>query len=363
MQAAFDRIAERVRAAAAAGTGLRLRGGGTKDFYGGPLSGDVLDLREYAGITSYEPSELVATARCGTPLAEFEAALAANRQMLPFEPPHFGPGATLGGCVAAGLAGPRRAANGLYYGAARDYVLGCTLMDASGGAMRFGGQVMKNVAGYDVSRLATGSMGTLGAILEVSLKVLPMPVAVATLRFAVDEAGAIRRLNDWGGRPIPVSASAWEAGALAVRLEGAEAAVHSACASLGGERVEPSQADAYWQGLRNHTAPFFASSSGPLWRVSVPSTIPPIAPAGGSPFEQLVEWGGALRWWKTDADASAVRRAAKAVGGHATLFRGGNKSAGVFTPLDPVAARLHRNVKAVFDPAGIFNRGRMYPEW
>ena len=362
MQAVLDRIAERVRAAAAGGPGLCLRGGGTKDFYGGPLSGDVLDLRDYAGITSYEPSELVATARCGTPLAEFEAALAANRQMLPFESPYFGPGATLGGCVAAGLAGPRRAANGLYYGAVRDYVLGCTLMDARGEAMRFGGQVMKNVAGYDVSRLATGSLGTLGPILEVSLKVLPMPVAVATLRFAVEEAGAIRRLNDWGGRPIPVSASAWEAGVLTLRLEGAEAAVRSACAALGGERVEPLQAEAYWQELRNHTAPFFASS-GPLWRVSVPSTTAPLAPAGGAPFAQLLEWGGALRWWKTPVDAVAVRVAAKAAGGHATLFRGGDKSAGVFAPLDPVVARLHRNVKAVFDPAGIFNRGRMYPEW
>lgn len=362
MQAVLDRIAGQVRAAAAGGTGLRLRGGGTKDFYGGPLEGEVLDLREYAGIVSYEPSELVATARCGTPLAEFEAALAANRQMLPFEPPHFAPGATLGGCVAAGLAGPRRAANGLYYGAVRDYVLGCTLMDARGEVMRFGGQVMKNVAGYDVSRLAAGSMGTLGAILEVSLKVLPMPVASATLRFAVDEAGAIRRLNDWGGRPVPVSASAWEDGVLSVRLEGAGAAVDSACAALGGERIEPAVAEAYWRGLRNHTASFFASPE-PLWRVSVPSTTAPIAPAGGSPAAQLIEWGGALRWWKTRADAAAVRAAARAAGGHATLFRGGDKAAGVFTPLDPVIARLHRNVKSVFDPAGIFNRGRMYPEW
>ena len=362
MQAALGRIADRVRAAAKGDGGLRLRGGGTKDFYGGPLSGEVLDLREYAGVVTYEPTELVITARCGTPLAELEAVLAAQKQMLPFEPPHFGAGATLGGCVAAGLAGPRRAANGLYYGSVRDYVLGCTLMDGRGEALRFGGQVMKNVAGYDVSRLAAGSMGTLGAILEVSLKVLPVPVARATLRFAMDEAEAIARLNEWGGRPMPISASAWHGGELAVRLEGAQAAVDACCAKLGGARADESEAARYWQELREHADPFFAAP-GPLWRVSVPSTAAPIALDGRQPIAHLIEWGGAQRWWKTAAEAGAVRAAAKAAGGHATLFRGGDRAAGVFTPLDPVLARLHRNVKAVFDPAGIFNRGRLYPEW
>jgi glycolate oxidase FAD binding subunit len=364
MQAALGRIADRIRAATEGGglrppgECLRLRGGGTKDFYGGPLAGEVLDLCEYAGVVTYEPTELVVTARCGTPLAELEAVLAAQNQMLPFEPPHFGVGATLGGCVAAGLAGPRRAANGLYYGAVRDYVLGCSLMDGRGEALRFGGQVMKNVAGYDVSRLAAGSMGTLGVILEVSLKVLPVPVARATLRFEMDEPGAITRLNQWGGLPMPISASAWHAGKLVVRLEGAQAAVDACCAKLGGTRVGEGEAAQYWQGMREQADPFFAAP-GPLWRLSVPSTAAPIALAG----LQLVEWGGALRWWKTDADPAAVRAAAKAAGGHATLFRGGDRAAGVFTPLDPVLARLHRNVKAVFDPAGIFNRGRLYPEW
>ncbi|MBS0335969.1 MAG: glycolate oxidase subunit GlcE [Proteobacteria bacterium] len=357
MQAALGRIADRIRAAAG-GEGLRLRGGGTKDFYGGPLAGEVLDLREYAGVVTYEPTELVITARCGTPLAELEAVLAARQQMIPFEPPHFGAGATLGGCVAAGLAGPRRAANGLYYGSVRDYVLGCSLMDGRGEALRFGGQVMKNVAGYDVSRLAAGSMGTLGVILEVSLKVLPLPVARATLRFAMDEPGAIARLNEWGGRPMPISASAWQAGELAVRLEGAQAAVDACCAKLGGTRVDEGEAARYWQGLREQADPFFAAP-GALWRVSVPPTSAPLALDG----RQLIEWGGALRWWKTDAVAGDVRASAKAVGGHATLFRGGDRASGVFTPLDPVLARLHRNVKAVFDPAGVFNRGRLYPEW
>ena len=357
MQAALERIADRVRGASS-GAPLRLRGGGTKDFYGGPLLGDVLDLRDYAGVVSYEPTELVITARCGTPLAELEDTLAQHGQMLPFEPPHFGSAATIGGCVAAGLAGPRRAANGLYYGAVRDYVLGCRLMDGRGEVMRFGGQVMKNVAGYDVSRLVAGSMGTLGAIVEVSLKVLPVPVARATLRFEVGDAEAIDRLNAWGGRPIPVSASAWQSGVLNVRLEGARAAVDASCALLGGVRVAEEDALRFWQGIREQSEPFFAST-GPLWRVSVPSTAAPIALEG----RQLIEWGGALRWWKTGAEAAAVRAVAKAAGGHATLFRGGERGAGVFTPLEPVLARLHRNVKAVFDPAGVFNRGRLYPEW
>lgn len=374
MQAPLARIADRIRAAAGAGERLRLRGGGTKDFYGGPLEGETLELGEYAGIVDYDPSELVVTARCGTPLAELEETLAASNQMIPFEPPQYGSGATLGGCVAAGLSGPRRAANGLYYGAVRDYVLGCSLMDGRGEAMRFGGQVMKNVAGYDVSRLAAGSMGTLGVILDVSLKVLPVPVARATLQFAMIEAEALGKLNEWGGRPLPVSASAWNAGELAVRLEGAAAAVDEACASLGGKRMDEDQAVLFWQSLRDQSHPFFAQP-GTLWRLSLPSTarsvlLPAVLPTVLSaalpaepPGGQLIEWGGALRWWKTDADVSTMRSIAKSAGGHATLFRGGDRSAGVFSPLDPVLARLHRNVKAVFDPAGLFNRGRLYPEW
>ena len=358
MDAVLASFADRVRAAASAGKLLCLRGGGTKDFYGGPLEGDPLDLRGYAGIVSYEPSELVVTARCGTPLAELEAVLSEHRQMISFEPPHFGAGATLGGCVAAGLAGPRRASNGLYYGAVRDYVLGCVLMDGRGDVMRFGGQVMKNVAGYDVSRLVTGSMGTLGPILEISIKVVPQPVARATLRLAMGEAEALDRLNEWGGKPLPISASAWSAGALSVRLEGAAAAVDAARASLGGEHVDDVAAALFWEGLREHTDPFFAQP-GALWRLSVP----PAAAAISLPGTQMLEWGGALRWWKTGTGGESVRKAARSAGGHATLFRGEDKSAGVFAALDPVVARLHRKVKGVFDPAGVFNHHRLYPEW
>lgn len=355
---AVRRFAEQIRAAAENGGRLCIRGGGSKDFYGGRRVGEILDATRYAGITSYEPTELVLTARCGTPLREIEQALAARGQMLAFEPPHFGPGATLGGCIAAGLSGPRRAANGLYYGAVRDFVLGCRLMDGRGDALRFGGQVMKNVAGYDVSRLATGSMGTLGLILEVSLKVLPVPVAGGTLRFTLGEREALAKLNQWAGQPLPVTASAWSADELTVRLEGAAAAVDAARAALGGEFIDAAQAAPFWQGLREHSHPFFAQP-GALWRLSLPSTADPVS----LPGRQLVEWGGALRWWQTDADAQAVRAIARAAGGHATLFRGGDRAAGVFAPLEPVVARLHRNLKAAFDPAGVFNHARMYPEW
>lgn len=362
MEAPLARYADTIRSAASSGARVRLSGGGTKDFYGGPLEGELIDLRDYAGIVSYDPSELVVTARCGTPLAEVEELLASNGQMIPFEPPRFCAGGTLGGCIAAGLAGPRRAANGLYYGAVRDYVLGCVLMDGRADLLRFGGQVMKNVAGYDVSRLAAGSMGTLGIIAEISLKVLPVPVARATLRFAMDAAEAVRKLNEWGGRPLPVTASAWCNGSLSVRLEGAAAAVDAACATLGGSRVEDSEALSYWNGVRDQADPFFAQP-GPLWRLSVPSSSGPLSMQEGVECAELIEWGGALRWWKTGADAASVRRIAKAAGGHATLFRGGNRSEGVFAECEPVLARLQKNVKAVFDPAGVFNRGRLSRDW
>ena len=362
MQAALARYAQRIRSAASTGGHLRLTGGGTKDFYGGPLAGEPLELREYAGIVSYEPSELVVTARCGTTLAELEEALARNNQMIPFEPPRFGAGGTLGGCVAAGLSGPRRAANGLYYGAVRDFVLGCVLMDGRADIVRFGGQVMKNVAGYDVSRLVVGSMGTLGIIAEVSLKVLPVPVARATLRFEMDAVEAVRKLNEWGGRPLPVTASAWCGGLLRVRFEGALAAVDAACKALGGEPVEPAEALAYWDGVRDQSDPFFAHTAA-LWRLSVPSTAAPITLPSGVAGAEFIEWGGALRWWKTDAGAASIREIAKSAGGHATLFRGGDRSEGAFAEHEPVVARLHKNVKAVFDPAGVFNRGRLYRDW
>lgn len=346
----IETFREQVRAAAANGGKLRIRGGGTKDWYGQSFEGELLDTRGHTGIIDYEPTELVITARCGTPLAEIEAVLAGQNQMLAFEPPHFGDSATFGGAIAAGLSGPRRANSG----ALRDFVLGAELLDGKGELLRFGGQVMKNVAGYDVSRLLAGSLGTLGLITQASVKVLPRPFAETTLRFEVEEIEAIRKLNECGGQPLPISASCWHAGVLALRLSGAQAAVDAAVKSLGGQ-VMPDCA-AFWAGLREQRHAFFDGDTA-LWRLSLPSTTGAVVLKG----EQLIEWGGAQRWLRAGSDdAEAIRRTVSASGGHATLFRGGDKSVGVFQPMAPAVARIHARLKDSFDPAHIFNPGRMY---
>jgi glycolate oxidase FAD binding subunit len=355
LQAIMEQFRQQILAASAAGKSLRLRGGGTKDWYGQRLDGEVLDTRAYAGIIDYEPTELVITARCGTPLAEIEAALAARNQMLAFEPPHFGPGATVGGVVASALSGPRRASAG----ALRDYVLGAVLMDGHGERLAFGGQVMKNVAGYDVSRLLAGSLGTLGLILEVSLKVLPLPLREASLRLECAEIAALRMLNEWAGKPLPISASCWHDGVLTVRLSGAEAAVSAALRTLGGDVLAAEDAAAFWLSVREQTHAFFAGA-GSLWRLS----LPPHASAMILKGRQLIEWGGAQRWLKLDGDADAdgarhIRQAVAASGGHATLFRGGDKAVGVFHPLAPAVEKIHQRLRHAFDPAGIFNPHRM----
>jgi glycolate oxidase FAD binding subunit len=376
---AVARLVQQVQEARARRTALRVRGGDTKAFYGEPLTpsakgltAEVLDLRAVAGISSYEPSELVVTARAGTPLAELEAVLAERQQSLAFEPPHFAANGTagasasagasagtVGGMVAAGLAGPARAA----VGGVRDFVLGATLLNGRAEVLSFGGQVMKNVAGYDVSRALAGSLGTLGAILEVSLKVLPLPAATLTLRFDFDQAQALQRLNEWGGQPLPLNASAWWDGTLAVRLSGAAAAVQAAHQRLGGEVIPAAFAQDFWVGLRDQRDEFFSAAekavqgSANLWRLSVPQTAPPLP----LPGELLVEWGGAQRWLCTGVPAQAVRDACAAVGGHATLFRAHDKSAGVFAPLPPALARIHHALKQAFDPERVFNPGRLYP--
>ena len=353
MQEIVDNLSRLIREAAKQSRPLCLRGGGTKDFYGGSLHGYKLNTGDFRGIVSYEPTELVITARGGTPLAEIEAALRDKGQILAFEPPHFGEGATLGGCVAAGLSGPRRA----YAGAARDFVLGVRILDGKGDDLKFGGQVMKNVAGYDVSRLMAGSLGTLGVLLEVSLKVLPLPAFESTLLLKRKEAEALTLMNEWAARPLPVSATAYRDGDLGVRLSGARVAVDAAAKKIGGAPVAPEQAERFWTGIREQTDPFFAGGE-PLWRLSISSTTPPLA----LPGRQLIEWGGALRWLRTSADAKTVREAAARAGGHATLFRGGDRSQGVFQPLPPVLMKLHRNLKRAFDPSGVLNPGRLYPD-
>lgn len=353
MNQVLQEFRDRIASATASKSALRIRGNGTKDWYGQSLDGDVLDTTAYSGIVSYDPTELVITARAGTPLREIGAALSENKQMLAFEPPRFDGLATIGGIVASGLSGPRRQA----VGSVRDFVLGSALMDGKGDVLNFGGEVMKNVAGYDVSRLLAGSLGTLGLILEVSLKVLPRPFAQHSLQFAMSEEEALHQVNVWGGQPLPVSATCWHDGQLAVRLSGAQAAVDAAIAKMGG--TELPAADAFWDRLREQQHAFFADAPQGLWRVSVPT----VAPALNLPGQQLIEWGGAQRWLKTSADAATIRAAAIAAGGHATLYKGGDKSVGVFQPLAPAIARIHRNLKNAFDPAGIFNPRRMYNDF
>lgn len=348
MQAVLNTFRERILQ----GRPLQIRGAGTKDWYGQAAQGELLDTRAYTGIIDYEPTELVITARCGTPLAEIDAALAQHNQMLAWEPPRFGGAATVGGMVAAGLSGPARASAG----AVRDFVLGAVLMDAQGEELHFGGQVMKNVAGYDISRLLAGSLGTLGLILQVSLKVLPRPLASSTRVFEMNQEGALRLLNQSAGQPLPLVASAWCNDTLTLRLAGAQAAVDAAVRKLGGTELD--NAEAFWADLREQTHAFFGDGQQPLWRLSLPSVTPPL----DLPGRQLIEWGGAQRWLRADGpvDAAALRAAAQAVGGHASLHRGGDKSIGVFHPLAPTVELIHRRLKQQFDPRGIFNPGRLY---
>ncbi len=352
MDAIVQQLAETLRDASANKTPIRITGGNTKAFYGNPTTGETLSTRAYHGIVEYEPTELVITARAGTPLTEIEAALKERGQMLAFEPPHFAEGSTLGGCVAAGLSGPRRP----YAGAVRDLVLGVRILDGNGADLRFGGQVMKNVAGYDVSRLMAGAMGTLGVILEVSLKTLPLPAAELTLRQQHGEADAIRLMNTLAGQPLPISATAWCSGDLCIRFSGAASAVEAARKKFGGDVVDSAQAEKFWQGIRNHADPFFAGSET-LWRLSVKST----APALTLPGTQLIEWSGALRWLRSNASANDVRAAAVQAGGHATMFRHGESADGVFHPLSPALAAINCKLKNTFDPAGILNVGQLYP--
>lgn len=362
MDSRLQDITDQIRAAAASGTPLRIRGGGSKDFYGEPPVGELLETSALTGITSYEPTELVVTVRAGTPLAELEAVLAERGQCLPFEPPHFGPGATVGGMVAAGLSGPARAS----VGAVRDYVLGLTMLNGKGELLTFGGQVMKNVAGYDVSRLMVGALGTLGLLTEISLKVLPVAPAEATLKFQMNQAEALAQLNSWGRQPLPLNASCWvdDAGAatLYLRLRGAVAAVDAACKTMGGERQDNAAVAPDWTLCRDQQLPWFrARGERDLWRLSVPQT----AAVLDLPESPLIEWHGGLRWVRAaPGDGPRLRELAAGVGGFATLFIAGDagkqRADGRFDALKPPLDRIHRQLKKEFDPAGIFNRGRLY---
>ena len=345
----ISQFADTIRRANEEGRVLRLRGGGTKDFYGVSLEGEVLDTTGYAGIVDYDPSELVLTVKAGTSLDEVDRTLTERGQMLAFDPPHFGPTSTIGGVVAAGLSGPRRVAAG----SARDFVLGVRVIDAAGRDLSFGGQVMKNVAGYDLSRFVAGSFGTLALMTEISLKILPRPPAETTLSFEMDEATAIDTVNRWAAQPLPISSSCHVGGRLWLRLSGAVAAVTAARARLGGQ--EETGADALWTALRDQRHEFFASDA-PLWRLSIKSTT---APLGLAP--SLIEWHGGLRWIAADLPAERMHETAQRAGGHATLYRGGQRANGI-QRLAPGVLALHKRIKEALDPNGVFGRRRLHPE-
>jgi len=345
-----QQLADAIATAAHKRAPLAIAGGGSKRFYTGDIAGEKLDVTGHRGIVSYEPTELVITARAGTPLAEIETALAEMGQMPGFEPPHFGTTATLGGAIACGFSGPRRP----YAGAARDFVLGATIVNGRGEILRFGGQVMKNVAGYDVSRLMVGALGTLGVLLEISLKVLPKPATETTLSFEMPAGQAIGAMNDWAGQPLPLSAACHIGDTLYVRLSGSGLGVRAAQARLGGAAV--GNGDEFWRSLRELQHGFFQGDL-PLWRLSVP----PAAPTLTLPGEWLIDWGGAQRWIATDAPADQVHRVAARVGGHARLFRDTHRHPDAPPPLPAPLLALHRRLRQAFDPAGIFNRELLYP--
>jgi len=343
---ASARLLEQVRDALASKTALHIQGGRSKAHLGRPVRGTPLDTRIHRGIVNYDPTELIVTVRAGTPLQELEEALARHDQWLPCEPPHLGPHATVGGMVAAGLSGPRRP----WSGSVRDFVLGTRVITGLGKHLRFGAEVMKNVAGYDLSRLMAGSFGCLGLITEVSLKVLPKPRASSTLRLSLDLEQARRRLAEWGCQPLPISAACHDGQALHLRLEGGEGSVAAARERLGGEVAEAG----FWEDLREQRLAFF-SDPRPLWRLS----LPPASTAPRLPGEHLLDWGGAQLWLKTDATAAQVQAEAHRLGGHAVCHAGGEA---IFQPLSPGLLRLHQQLKTSLDPQAIFNPGRMYAE-
>lgn len=339
-----------VAVAATSATPLNITGSGSKRFYGHGTGARNFPVTDHCGITDYSPTELVISARAGTLLSEIESALEDENQQLAFEPPHFGSKATLGGMVACALSGPARP----YRGAVRDFVLGIKCINGKGEVLRFGGKVMKNVAGYDVSRLLTGSLGTLALFLEVNLRVTPIPETETTVCLEMDVDEAIDTCNRIAGQPYPLSATCHINNRLFLRLSGNAAGIAVALKNIGGE--ERDAAKDFWLSLREQQLPFF-TDAGTLWRLSLPPTTPALPIEG----DWLIDWGGGQRWLKTETDAADIREVTARVGGHATRFRGSDPATAIFQPLAPALLGIHQRLKQAFDPNGILNPGRMYP--
>ncbi|MDH5392407.1 MAG: glycolate oxidase subunit GlcE [Gammaproteobacteria bacterium] len=340
-------------------THCRIEGGNSKAFIGNapPDSQASINIStaEHTGIISYDASELVITARSGTTLHEIKQALAENNQSLPFEPPSFADSATIGGTIACNLSGPARA----YSGAARDFVLGSRIINGKGDDMQFGGQVMKNVAGYDASRLMAGAYGTLGLILEVSLKVLPLAQTEITIKSQQHINSAIKNINALSAQNWPISASVYLDGHLYIRLNSSEMNCLSASQAISQKinATEIADSKAFWTSITEQQHAFFDTSQS-IARLSLPATAEDIEPGG----EQLIEWGGALRWLKTDLPIQQLRDTARTLGGHVTAYKNYPQATEYFQPLAPGMHSLHQRLNKAFDPAGILNPGRLYKE-
>ena len=372
----IEAFREQILNAASNKTQLSIEGGGTKSWYGNPNSHAKLDTRTYSGILEYQPEELVITACAGTPLKEIEAALKEKNQMLAFEPPHFGEHATFGGAIAAGLAGPNR----ISVGNLRDFVLGARILDGKGQDLSFGGQVMKNVAGYDISRLMPGSMGTLSLLLEASVKVLPKPAATATLRCHIPQEKALRTLNEWAGQPLPISASCWTGnpsgeGQLTIRLAGAVAAIKAAIplmsSLVNASEVDPQSAEIFWNELREHQLPLFENLAADqtLYRLALPAACGPLTiPSANN--EIILEWHGQQRWIKAPGDEATfnlIKQLVSSHGGHATRFKQGASVNPQFQRFTLLSEQVHskalelvqERLRSAFDPAGVFATKRL----
>ncbi|QWD62874.1 glycolate oxidase subunit GlcE [Polynucleobacter sp. MWH-UH25E] len=375
-QVAIEVFREQILNAAKSKTPLSIEGGGTKSWYGNPNQYTKLNTRNYSGILEYQPEELVITACAGTPLKEIEAALKEKNQVLAFEPPHFGEQATFGGAIAAGLAGPGRISVGNF----RDFVLGARILDGKGQDLSFGGKVMKNVAGYDISRLLPGSMGTLSLLLEASVKVLPKPAATATLRCRISQGKALKALNEWAGQPLPLSASCWIGspsgdGELTIRLAGAAAAVKSAtplmCAQVNAQIVLPDEAEDFWIQLREQNLSTFTSlgADQTLYRLALPAACGPLN-IPGAENDVVLEWHGQQRWIKAPGDQAtfdAIKKLASSHGGHATRFKQGGNVNPAFERFTLLSEQAHSKaleavqarLRSAFDPAGVFASNRL----
>ena len=372
----IEAFREQILNAAKNETQLSIEGGGTKSWYGNANVHAKLDTRTYSGILEYQPEELVITACAGTPLKEIESALKEKNQILAFEPPHFGEQATFGGAIAAGLAGPGRISVGNF----RDFVLGTRILDGKGQDLSFGGQVMKNVAGYDISRLLPGSMGTLSLLLEASVKVLPKPAATATLRCHISQAKALRTLNEWAGQPLPISASCWIGnpsgeGQLTIRLAGAVAAIKAAIplmsSLIDANEVDPQSAETFWNELREHKLPAFENLAADqtLYRLALPAACGPLTIPEAS-NEIVLEWHGQQRWIKAlgdDATFNSIKQLVSSHGGHATRFKQGANVNPAFQRFTLLGEQAHskalelvqERLRSAFDPAGVFATKRL----